>query len=131
MKKIIPAIILFLAFSCSDFSNDPDTGLIGTWRLTETLFDPGDGSGKFQKVDSKKEITFLKNGEISVNGGICSMLVETGETESGTYSLTEGTLTAPNCPSEPRKVRFSHSGTTLIIDYPCIEPCSAKFRKLK
>ena len=55
VKNSLLALSLFgLVIYCSE---DPEVGsaeLIGKWQLSEVLFDPGDGSGEFQPVESHR-----------------------------------------------------------------------------
>lgn len=129
MKKlIIPFIIILAIFSCKkEDGNKNDKSLIGTFKLTEILADPGDGSGTFQPVNSNKTITFHENGTVNSNGELCDMSIDSNTPSSGTYTLTDSTITASNCSSFDLK--FSFNGYELIINYPCIEPCRAKYKK--
>jgi hypothetical protein len=63
MKKIF--ILLFCAgilLACNE-SDDYDPELTGKWKLAEVLADPGDGSGTFHKVSSKKHWNFTQTGQ--------------------------------------------------------------------
>ncbi len=42
---------MLLIISCSD-NDDNETTIIGTWKLSAELLDPGDGSGTYQTVSS-------------------------------------------------------------------------------
>ncbi|MDD3788879.1 MAG: hypothetical protein PHO94_09315 [Petrimonas sp.] len=87
MKKILVLLIFCgVLFSCDKSDDTENTELIGKWKLTEVLADPGDGSGTFHKVSSNKTIEFQPNGAITSNGSICEMLGETTIPSSGTYS---------------------------------------------
>jgi len=130
MKKIIILFgILLTVFSC-DKSDDKqiDTDLIGKWALIEVLADPGDGSGTFHPVQSNKIVEFHTDGTITSNGTICDMSIEANETTSGTYSLVDSTISPADC-NYPMKIKFEHSGSLLILYYPCFEPCRIKYEK--
>lgn len=122
--KTIP-LALFLAvtfFSCSKKDEKRiDSELVGVWKLTEVLADPGDGSGTYHSVNSNKTIEFHSDGTLTSNGDICNM--------SGTYLLTDSTINASNCSNSTFKIRFTKVGSTLILNYPCIEPCGEKYVK--
>lgn len=117
------------AFSCEK-NNDIkiESSLISEWGLIEILADPGDGSGTFQSVESDKIIEFHDNGTITSNGPICFMSINTTTPSSGTFSLIDSTITASECIAD-LKIKFEHNDDILIINYPCIEPCRAKFEK--
>ncbi|MGB0177658.1 MAG: lipocalin family protein [Owenweeksia sp.] len=130
MKKLIAlGVFLCLALACgkgkNDNSNSLKTSFTGTYQLKEVLADPGDGSGTFQPVTSSKTITFTTNGTVSSNGDLCNMSVDSNTPTSGTYSLADSSITVTNC----MKLYFEVSGNELIINYPCIEPCRARFTK--
>lgn len=60
---------ILLVLSCIE-QESTDNNLIGRWRLTEVLLDPGDGSGTFQGVSSDKIIEFHSDGTVTSNGEI-------------------------------------------------------------
>lgn len=98
----------------------------GIYQLTEVLMDPGDGSGTFQPVNSKKTIELFSNDSLYSNGNICSMDPGTGTASHGTYSLADSSIALAGCDT----LDFDLTDSTLIINYFCIEPCRAKYRKL-
>ncbi|MCP4439593.1 MAG: hypothetical protein GY810_11680 [Aureispira sp.] len=100
-------------------------GLVDEWRLIEMLADPGNGSGTFSPVSSSKTIEFHSNGTVSSNGNLCSMNSASNTASTGTYSTVDSTISGSTCAS----LNFTLSGNTLIINYPCIEPCRAKFER--
>lgn len=131
MEKIF--IVLFLAgllFSCSkDTEREADSDLVGKWKLTEMLLDPGDGSGTFYPVSSDKIIEFYADGTVKSNGSICNISTESGNPSEATYSLTDSTIHSSDCPILPNAIRFTMKGSVLILRYPCDEPCQAKLVK--
>src|SRR6266540_1811392 len=130
MKKVLLILtITGVVSACSKNDDNKTTDLTGTWKLTEVLADPGDGSGTFHSVSSEKTIEFQSNGTVASNGSICDLSVESGSSSSGTYSLSDSTINSPNCPATPLKIRFHKKGTTLTISYPCDEACIAKYIK--
>lgn len=132
MKKIFIYIFLIgIIFSCKDNDDTKayDADLLGKWKLTETLSDPGDGSGTYKTVISEKIIHFHKDGTLSSNGSICDLSILSDTPSSGTYSYTKLTISAPDCYESV--LGFKLIGSTLIIYYPCIEGCSAKFVKIE
>ena len=127
MKKTILFLTLLGAIvSCSKEDEEKIQSTVSnTYKLIEVLADPGDGSGTFQPVNSTKTIELLPNGNVVSNGDICSMSANASPATSGTYSYTDSTITTSDC-----KINFSLTGNKLILTYPCIEPCQAKYRKL-
>lgn len=118
---------ILLVLSCIE-QESTDNNLIGRWRLTEVLLDPGDGSGTFQGVSSDKIIEFHSDGTVTSNGEICSMSIDTNSASSGTYSILESTIYSSNCLNQG--IKYSRTGITLVLTYPnCIEPCASKYLK--
>lgn len=131
MKKIIVTLITAgILFSCN---NDDDSNsvvdLIGNWKLIEVLADPGDGKGTFSSVDSDRIISFKSGGIITSNGNLCEMGVNSDIQTSGTYSKSESTFNSSDCNNSEYDFTFEQNGNILIINYPCIEPCRAKYKK--
>lgn len=132
MKKLVFLFSLIgILFSCnSDDDSSPNADLVGNWKITEVLADPGDGSGTFSPVESNKVITFHQDGKITSNGTLCDTSIETNSPSSGTYSLSESTFNTPNCGHPEYEYQFEHNGKTLIIIYPCFEACQVKYKKI-
>jgi hypothetical protein len=131
MKKVLFILLAVgILYSC-DKDDDPNskTELIGSWRLIEILADPGDGSGTFNSVESDKIITFENDGTITSNGNLCDMSIGSDNQTSGTYSNSELTFSSANCNNPDYDFTFEWNGNVLIINYPCIEPCQAKYIK--
>jgi hypothetical protein len=135
MRKIlILNLVLFgLALACADDteaeSGQQSNTLIGTWRLTEIMADPGDGSGTFTPVTSSRSLTFNKDGSFTCNGDICTFGAQAGNATTGTYTLADSTWQSPFCADPGFKYTFKLNGDTLILNYVCIEPCRAKYLK--
>ena len=124
-------LILIIGFVTSCNKNDEISNLSdleGRWKLSEVLADPGNGSGAFQSVTSNKTLEFDNNGNVTSNGFICDMSTGTNLNSSGTYSLTNRTINSNSCPNNT--IQFELNNGSLILTYPCIEPCKAKFIRL-
>jgi hypothetical protein len=89
------------------------------------LFDPGDGSGTFQSVNSNKTLIFDTTGNVTSNGLICDMSIGTSANSIGTYSEANSTINSTNCTN--LTLNYELNADTLIIIYPYIEPCKAKY----
>jgi len=125
-KALLLLLVPALTLSCTKTNSE----LVGKWRLVEILADPGDGSGVFHPVSSKKVLEFYSDGTLKSNGAICFMGVESDVPSTGTYSLADSTILGEKCKDNPRKITFEKKGTTLILNFPqCFEPCRAKYRK--
>ena len=130
MKQLLIILISAVLFhACEKDDQTTDTYIIGKWKLIEVLADPGDGSGTFHSVNSNKIIEFHADGTISSNGSICDMSVEADEASTGLYSLEDHTISSSDCSYSPLKITFEFQGSNLILNYPCIEPCRAKYKK--
>ena len=131
MKKLIFSLITVgILFSCNnDDDSNSNTELIGNWKLIEVLLDPGDGSGTFSSVESEKTITFEIGGTITSNGTLCDMSINSDNQTSGTYSNSESTFNSSDCNNPDYNFTFEQNESILIINYPCIEPCQAKYIK--
>jgi hypothetical protein len=125
--KISFAILVILSLFTSCKKKDGGS-LTGTWELKEVLMDPGNGSGVFNAVSSDKNLVFHTNGNVNCNGVICDMSIESNTITAGTYSEIDSTLISTACPN--LILKYEVSGDTLILIYPCIEPCKAKYIKV-
>jgi len=125
--KVSFAILVIISFLTSCKKNDRDS-LTGTWLLKEVLMDPGNGSGVFTAVSSDKNLVFNTNGNVNSNGVICDMSIESNTSTAGTYSEIDSTIISTTCPN--LILKYEVSGDTLILIYPCFEPCKAKYIKV-
>ena len=128
IKLFCALTTVILAVSCNDNDNIQNNAINGSWRLTEVLSDPGDGSGTFSPVVSSKTINFSNDGTLTCNGDICNMTSEASVVTTGTYTSAQNTINA-DCFGD-YTYTYTISGNTLIINYPCIEPCKAKFVRI-
>lgn len=131
-KSIVLLFIVGILFSCSNIEEKTSVTpplLVGTWKLKEILFDPGDGSGTFQSVNSNKTLIFDTTGNVTSNGLICDMSIGTSASSIGTYSEANSTINSTNCPN--LTLNYELNADTLIIIYPYIEPCKAKYIKVQ
>lgn len=128
--KLLISLVFLTLISCDNTdADDTANALVGTWKYTEMLADPGNGSGTFILVTSDKTITFDALGNVTSNGSLCDMSTASNNSSSGTYDLTTNTINSNSCPNS--NIIYEFSGTSLILNYPCIEPCKAKFVKVQ
>jgi hypothetical protein len=124
MNKLFPAI--FIAFTIGLVSckkNDSGTGEVyGTWRLTETWADPGDGSGRYRKVKGPaKYITIDQSGKMEGD----AMPEVLG------YKILDSVrmeITSKDYP-QPFIYRYKITANDLELNPPCIEGCGFKFKR--
>jgi hypothetical protein len=105
------------------------SSIIGKWKLTEVYSDPGDGSGKFTKVNGGKILEFTSEGEVSSNSSLCSLISNGLLHETSAYTITEYTDNRNTIKIEKCPTNFSYElkGNQLTIYYPCIEGCGERF----
>tara|TARA_R100001369_G_scaffold11109_2_gene24482 strand:+ start:17341 stop:17727 length:387 start_codon:yes stop_codon:yes gene_type:complete len=117
--------VVLLNTSCTK-ENISERDLVNRWHLIETLIDPGDGSGTFQKVESDAIIEFFDDNTLRYSRSFCG---EENSLKTGTYSFVENEI-YPEC--DPI-VTFSYKieNNRLIIYYNCIEGCAEKFELIK
>lgn len=127
-KSILLLLMSSLLFSCN--KNDQElapASLAGTWKLTEMLQDPGDGSGTFQPVDSNKKIEFISDNKVTSNGILCDMSINSDTFTTGSYSEATKTINPSDC--QNLTINYEVNANSLILSYRCIEGCKAKYIK--
>jgi len=130
MKKILIACLaVFCLFSCTKQDDDPTPPtLVGQWKLTQVLLDPGDGSGVFKDVTRGKTLTFANDGKVGSSSPLCDMNSLLTVAGDGTY---DSSFIFPNdCQIDGIKLSYEIKGENLIVYYPCIEGCAEKYIKV-
>ncbi|MET2985533.1 hypothetical protein [Aureibaculum conchae] len=133
MKRLIIICLIITGLtSCTDEDVYlKNTELIGKWKLIEHYLDPGDGSGTFMPVNSKKTIEFSKKGIVKSNGTLCTISSETGRVSLGIFNDKDGTITPKiGCNSSGYKINYKLVDGKLQLWYLCIEGCAQKFEKI-
>lgn len=126
-----PIVFILLLLTCTySCKKNSDPALVGKWQLTETLVDPGNGSGTFQDVSSDKTIKFKSNGTFTSNGSICDLNTDANDATSGEYSNSEHTVTPTGCGSSSTVLNYEIINGDLILHYPCFEACQVKYEKV-
>ncbi|HUH34063.1 MAG TPA: hypothetical protein VLZ28_08915 [Daejeonella sp.] len=133
-KILVLAAVLFFA-ACSkanmdivDVFGDPAV-LMGKWKLSETLADPGDGSGQWRKVSRGTDdyIVFGIDGKLSGNAF----------KEYSTYAVQDSvTLQFKKADGVTyQNYRFQLQGGALSMSpagpIMCIEACGIRFKKVE
>ncbi len=128
MKLLFNLLVLCFAVtfnSCNKNANDINDNplLEGKWKVTETLADPGDGSGVWQPVN-KPDFYFIRfrNNE-SVETNYYSDIV----LPVSYKKLNDSALVFINSNGDSLYRRFKIEAGTLTITGGCYEACGTKF----
>ncbi|MBB6239016.1 hypothetical protein HDC90_003663 [Pedobacter sp. AK013] len=129
MKKILLLILaatglLYISCKKSNNNNDGPGEVYGKWKLTETMFDIGNGNGKYTKVTGEAKYLILsksadKAGKFEGNAmpGLFSFKILDSikmEVFSNTYKM-------------PLTYYYKVSAKSLQLNPPCIEGCGYRF----
>lgn len=121
MKKL--HFTLFIGFALSIVAckkeNNGSKEIYGNWKLTETMNDPGDGSGRYIKVKEDKYASFDADG--TIKGDALSELVSFKILDSVTMEVK-----AKNY-SSPIIYHYQVTSSKLVLNPPCIEGCGLRF----
>ncbi|MES2109712.1 MAG: hypothetical protein V4577_13225 [Bacteroidota bacterium] len=132
MKKSTLFLVILLAAvffaTCKKDSHTANTTLTGKWKLTESLADPGDGSGKWRPVPTSAVvyIQFESNGKLE----------GTAFPEYVSYAIKDSvTLTFTSKDNTLQNYRYAIKNDTISMspDGPirCFEACGARYVKVK
>ncbi len=141
MKQYLIIIVILVAVfpSCDEKSvasedNISPTDLVGVWQLSETLMDPGDGSGVFQAVTSNKKIRFFSDGNLWMDQDLfCAASLKHFHKSNGTYDISRSVILSEECATDENIPEYNYElndRNELIVYLSCIEPCAHKFIKI-
>lgn len=123
MKKTVrPALLLCVVLSifCSKTKDEAGNGIVGIWKLTEYLADPGDGSGTWQKARAINYVTFRTD----------STFVGDVYPEVRRYSiLSDSTIRFIRNDSLSQLYFYTLYKSNLTIRGGCFEACGSKFKR--
>lgn len=126
MIKLNPWLFLTLiALSCDNTGDRIEITALGTWRLVQTLSDPGDGSGVFVPVQSSHTITFNNDGSLTATSNLCEIFDMSDSPSTGTYNSLTKRIIPNDCPSFT--IGYALQERFLDVSYFCDEPCSLRF----
>lgn len=137
MRKFL--VLLLLSFLCTACPNPNDDGdlfydIVNKWVLVEVYNDPGDGSGDFVPIQSTKTLEFTKDFTFTASESLCFGTDDTIGV-SGSYEVNTERILPEGCyPEGPSTdvpeyvITYFIDGEFLILQYPCIEACSEKYR---
>jgi hypothetical protein len=121
MKKLLltGAIICIVLLQSCKKGGEGTGEIFGKWLLVEEYNDPGDGTGKYQKVKEHKTLTFSTTGEIT--GEVFTQPTKFKILDSVRMEITSKSMT----------LVYSYKVTTnyLQLNPPCIEGCGLRFVK--
>jgi hypothetical protein len=127
MQRLVLFILLAgVLFGCAD--DDPDVrGLPGIWVQIAFLADPGDGSGTFQPVNTDFTLEINSDLSYTANASLCNNEPTDGTQTTGQFDEATMRVQEEGCQYSQA---WELDGNELIIYYPCIEPCAAKFARV-
>jgi len=122
MKNLHNLILVFIILSLTACEKSGSDNLItGKWKLTETLADPGDGSGKWQSVSGSKTYLILNSdGSITGSGDTSFKQYRIIDDRMIEFVFQNGTTTIRN---------YKLSGNSLEISGGCYEACGTRYKK--
>jgi hypothetical protein len=120
--RLALSLFTFLLFSCNKMeSANANEAVAGTWKLVETLADPGDGSGTWQPATGTAQtyLLFYNNGLIGGNAFPEARNYTVMNDTTVKFTYADGTFI---------NYTYALSETTLVLSGGgCIEACGAKF----
>ena len=134
MKKFFFVLVtLSMLLSCSeDNSRKSETNeFLGKWKMTETLIDPGDGSGTYVPVSGEYFLEFFPNGTVGTNYMLCTLSGTNTGSYTSPYFAEEQYIQSQTCnANQDFQIYYQMDGENLILYYPCIEACQVKFMRI-
>ncbi|MCX2495202.1 hypothetical protein OQX63_17055 [Pedobacter sp. PF22-3] len=129
MKQILLLLaIVTIIVSCkkSDNNNDRPGEVYGKWKLTETLYDIGNGQGKYTKVTGEaKYLKVEKSGNQAgkFKGDAMPNLISFKILDSIRMEVYSSNYQMPTI------FRYQVSANSLELNPPCIEGCGYRFSR--
>ncbi len=115
---ILSFILLISASSCE--KTDSAITLTGKWRLTHTLADPGDGSGRWMQANSETYLIFNQDGTLSGDQAAPYKSYTVVDENKIEFTLQNNTKTTSFYKIAPGSLELLHS---------CIEACGSRYIK--
>lgn len=126
---LLCAVALTFACNKNENANIGDKKLIGKWQLSETLADPGNGSGKWTAVSGDDAKKYFK---LKADGTTEGTAFE-GYTKYAVKDSLFLRLIKPDKSAILYRFNISNTSLTLSPDSPsrCIEACGTLFKRAK
>jgi len=119
-KSILTFFTLAMVFASACGVKKDSAGLAGRWVLTQSLSDPGDGSGKWETSSEKSLIEFKADGTVSSDRFAEFKAYRISDSTHIEFAQTDGQFI---------RYRYKVSGNLLEINPPCREACGFRFRR--
>lgn len=148
INRVILNLFLVLLISCSkkenvgEYASGPSQdGIIGKWRLVETI--SGDGTAQSNKVDVSSRnytVTFNANGEIQSGDFACSGKYTYTSNKRGEIGDENLKVGFDKCEASEMlwysiagnaDARIVDHNTLILNSATCDEPCTRVYRRLK
>jgi hypothetical protein len=123
VKYFITALSFFLITLACTKSADNNSSIIGRWKLTETLADPGDGSGIWMPATTNYIIQFNEDSTANENP------VNPYRNVNRYSVINDSTLTLFYSNGTSFSYYFKIESNTLTIMGGCIEACGTKYKR--
>lgn len=128
--KLTLVLGLFFASSCSKDKTVRDSSLTGgTWELSESLADPGDGSGKWKPVTKTSRIdhiSFKEDGQLEWDLFKEFLTYKIKDSETLAFMRADKTIQTYFYQIKDGKLSMSPLEPVM-----CIEPCGSRYVKMK
>ena len=121
MKIALLSVCIAVSIAACKRSTPEHSSLVGKWKLTATLADPGDGSGKWQTVSplTPSYVEFKGDGTLSYT--------PSSQNGGGRYLLTSDSTFTLITDTDSLREFYRIQGATLTITPPCYEPCGERY----
>jgi hypothetical protein len=121
-KSLILSLLIFFIVGCHKRNSQIEhTDLIGKWKLTESLADPGDGSGTWQPADPihPSYIEFNSDGTLAVTP--YNMYA------ADRYKILSDSTMLFIRSTDSLQMRYEFSKSSFILHPRCYEACGQKY----
>jgi len=135
MKSLLLVVLMATISSCSSTPDSPESldlntkDVSGKWQLTESLADPGDGSGTWQTVENGRTLEFTANGIVQSSTSFCN----DREVNETSYNSAEK-LIITDCGENTFELKYELKEGNLFVtphNPRCVEACGSKFSKIE
>jgi len=126
MKKILLLAGIAVCMAACKRSTVERSGIVGKWKLTEYLADPGDGSGTWQPANPSPP-SYLE----FKNDGTMSSYTPPLQYAASHYRLTSDTTFTLIRGTDSIRQYYRINGANLTIEGGCIERCGERYVAVK